>query len=87
MESGSHRHSEREIRRAASFGCALHSLPIGMETIRRENPRIRIVFARTRQAYGKPHKLPVSQDHPLDPADVNAIHTVAYYRRRLSSYL
>ena len=53
-----------------------------METIRRENPRIRIVFARTRQAYGKPHKLPVSQDHPLDPADVNAIHTVAYYRRR-----
>ena len=48
-----------------------------LETIRRENPGIRIVFAGTRQVYGRPHKLPVSEDHPLDPPDVNAVHKIA----------
>ena len=48
-----------------------------LETIRRENPTIRIVFAGTRQVYGRPHKLPVSEDHPLDPPDVNAVHKIA----------
>ena len=48
-----------------------------LETIRRENPTIRIVFAGTRQVYGRPHKLPVSEDHPLDPPDINAVHKIA----------
>ena len=48
-----------------------------LETIRRENPTIRIVFAGTRQVYGRPHKLPVSEGHPLDPPDVNAVHKIA----------
>jgi UDP-glucose 4-epimerase len=48
-----------------------------LETIKRENPTIRIVFAGTRQVYGRPHKLLVSEDHPLDPPDVNAVHKIA----------
>jgi UDP-glucose 4-epimerase len=47
-----------------------------LEIIRRENPRIRTVFAGTRQVYGRPCKLPVTEDHRLDPPDVNAIHKI-----------
>jgi nucleoside-diphosphate-sugar epimerase len=48
-----------------------------LETIRRKNPTIRIILAGTRQVYGRPYKLPVTEDHPLDPPDVNAVHKIA----------
>ena len=38
---------------------------------------IRIVFASTRQIYGKPQYLPVDEKHPLNPVDVNGINKIA----------
>lgn len=48
-----------------------------LEACRLNNPDIRIVFAGTRQIYGKPDYLPVDEIHPLRPADVNGIHKTA----------
>jgi UDP-glucose 4-epimerase len=48
-----------------------------LETCRRYNPDVRIVFASTRQIYGRPVALPVGEDHPLKPVDVNGIHKLA----------
>ncbi|MEI6463104.1 MAG: GDP-mannose 4,6-dehydratase, partial [Verrucomicrobiota bacterium] len=44
-----------------------------LEACRLHNPTIRIVFASTRQIYGKPDYLPVDEKHPLRPVDVNGI--------------
>ena len=44
-----------------------------LECIRRVNPDIRIVFGSTRQLYGRPQYLPVDEDHPIKPVDVNGI--------------
>jgi UDP-glucose 4-epimerase len=48
-----------------------------LELVRRRNPDVRIVFAGTRQVYGRPRSLPVSEEHPIDPVDVNGIHKLA----------
>jgi UDP-glucose 4-epimerase len=48
-----------------------------LEACRRHCPEIRIVFASTRQIYGKPDRLPVSERHPLRPVDVNGINKIA----------
>ena len=48
-----------------------------LETCRRINPSIRIVFASTRQIYGKPRYLPVDENHPISPVDINGIHKYA----------
>lgn len=48
-----------------------------LEACRRNNPGIRIVFASTRQIYGKPEKLPVDERHLLAPADINGINKMA----------
>ena len=48
-----------------------------LEACRRYNPDIKIVFASTRQIYGKPENLPVSENHPLRPVDVNGINKTA----------
>lgn len=48
-----------------------------LETCRRENPSIRIVFAGTRQVYGRPQYLPVDEAHPVQPVDVNGINKLA----------
>ena len=48
-----------------------------LEACRRHNPRIRIVFASTRQIYGAPDYLPVDEKHPLRPVDVNGINKMA----------
>jgi len=48
-----------------------------LEACRRHNPEIRIVFASTRQIYGKPDYLPVDERHPLRPVDVNGINKIA----------
>ena len=52
-----------------------------LEAARRVSPKIRIVFASTRQLYGKPKYLPVDEDHPVLPVDINGIHKLAgeYY--------
>lgn len=48
-----------------------------LETCRRTNPGIRVVFASTRQIYGRPDYLPVDEKHPLRPVDVNGINKLA----------
>jgi UDP-glucose 4-epimerase len=48
-----------------------------LETCRKHNPEIRIVFASTRQIYGAPDYLPVDEKHLLHPTDVNGINKMA----------
>jgi len=48
-----------------------------LETCRAHNPKVRIVFASTRQIYGKPAYLPVDEKHPIAPVDVNGINKAA----------
>ena len=48
-----------------------------LECCRKENPAVKIVFASTRQLYGKPDFLPVDENHPLRPVDVNGINKMA----------
>lgn len=48
-----------------------------LEACRRHNPGVRIVFASTRQIYGRPDYLPVDERHPLRPVDVNGINKLA----------
>lgn len=48
-----------------------------LETCRQVNPRIRIVFASTRQIYGRPERLPVDERHPLSPVDINGVNKMA----------
>jgi UDP-glucose 4-epimerase len=48
-----------------------------LEACRRHNPGLRIVFASTRQIYGRPDYLPVDEKHPLRPVDVNGINKLA----------
>ncbi|MBX3738735.1 MAG: NAD-dependent epimerase/dehydratase family protein [Candidatus Didemnitutus sp.] len=48
-----------------------------LEACRLHNPGVRIVFASTRQIYGRPDYLPVDEAHPLRPVDVNGINKLA----------
>jgi UDP-glucose 4-epimerase len=48
-----------------------------LEACRAHNPGLRVVFAGTRQIYGRPRYLPVDEDHPIDPVDVNGINKTA----------
>jgi UDP-glucose 4-epimerase len=48
-----------------------------LEACRKHNPGIKIVFASTRQLYGKPRYLPVDENHPVVPVDVNGINKLA----------
>ena len=48
-----------------------------LEAARIHNPGIVIVFASTRQIYGRPQYLPVDENHPLQPVDVNGINKLA----------
>ena len=48
-----------------------------LETCRQYNPDIKIVFASTRQIYGKPDYLPVDEKHLLRPVDVNGVNKMA----------
>ena len=48
-----------------------------LETCRAHNPKIKILFASTRQIYGRPDHLPVGESHPLNPVDVNGINKMA----------
>lgn len=44
-----------------------------LEACRFHNPQVKIVFASTRQLYGKPQYLPVDEKHPVWPVDVNGV--------------
>jgi UDP-glucose 4-epimerase len=48
-----------------------------LETCRKFNPDIKIVFASTRQIYGRPQYVPVDERHLVRPVDVNGINKAA----------
>jgi UDP-glucose 4-epimerase len=48
-----------------------------LEALRDDNPDARIVFAASRQQYGRPQFVPVTEEHPLVPVDVNGINLIA----------
>ena len=48
-----------------------------LEACRKYSPTIKVVFASTRQIYGKPDYLPVNEKHLLRPVDVNGINKMA----------
>jgi UDP-glucose 4-epimerase len=48
-----------------------------LELCRAVVPRVIIVHAGTRQIYGRPRYLPVDEEHPLRPADVNGVNKMA----------
>jgi UDP-glucose 4-epimerase len=52
-----------------------------LEACRRNNPGVKVVFAGTRQVYGRPDSLPVTEQHLVRPTDVNGINKAAgeYY--------
>ena len=52
-----------------------------LEACRNHNPAVKVVFAGTRQVYGRPDSLPVTETHLVRPTDVNGINKAAgeYY--------
>lgn len=52
-----------------------------VESCRKHNTSVRMLYTSTRQVYGRPQKLPVAEDHPTVPIDVNGINKLAaeYY--------
>jgi UDP-glucose 4-epimerase len=58
----------------------VHAQLIFLESCRRENPGAKILYGGTRQVYGPPQYLPVDENHPLAPVDINAIHKLTAER-------
>jgi UDP-glucose 4-epimerase len=52
-----------------------------LEACRRHNPAVKVIFAGTRQVYGRPERLPVDETHLVRPTDINGINKAAgeYY--------
>lgn len=48
-----------------------------LEAVRKRNPGLKVVYAGTRQIYGKPRSLPVDESHLLNPSDVNGINKIS----------
>jgi UDP-glucose 4-epimerase len=48
-----------------------------LESCRRHNPSVKVIFAGTRGQYGRTGSAPVSELHPMRPTDVNGINNIA----------
>lgn len=48
-----------------------------LEACRKNNPKVCIVYASTRQVYGRPQYLPIDEKHPIIPVDINGINKLA----------
>jgi UDP-glucose 4-epimerase len=48
-----------------------------LEACRHENPAVKVIYAGTRQQYGKPQYLPLDEEHPQHPTDVNGVNKLA----------
>ena len=69
LDSMTDPHTDLDINAAAQLSI--------LEVCRKENPDIKIVFASTRQLYGRPDYVPVDEKHPIRPVDVNGINKLA----------
>jgi UDP-glucose 4-epimerase len=54
-----------------------------LEACRRMPSPPTVVYAGTRQIYGRPQYLPVDESHPIEPVDVNGVHKAAAERYHL----
>jgi UDP-glucose 4-epimerase len=75
----SHIDSMRDPHTDLEINC--HSQLTLLEACRHHNPAAKVVYASTRQIYGKPDALPVTEQHLVRPTDVNGINKAAgeYY--------
>ncbi len=48
-----------------------------LESVRKYNPSAKIIFAGTRNQYGRAKYLPVDENHPQEPTDINGINCIA----------
>lgn len=48
-----------------------------LEACRQNNPAAKVVYAGTRQIYGRPDRLPVDESHLVRPTDINGINKAA----------
>jgi len=48
-----------------------------LEACRHNNPDVKVLFAGTRGQYGRAQSLPVNENHPMNPVDVNGINNIA----------
>ena len=48
-----------------------------LEACRRHNPAVKVVYASTRQIYGRPERLPVDETQLVRPTDINGINKAA----------
>lgn len=55
----------------------VHATIVLLEACRRYAPEAKLVFASTRQIYGRPLRCPVNESHPLQPVDVNGVNKIA----------
>jgi len=61
----------------SDIGSNVHATIELLQACRRYVPEARIVFASTRQVYGRPSHCPVDETYPLRPVDVNGINKIA----------
>lgn len=59
------------------LGSNVHGHVVLLDSCRRLVPKAKIVFASTRQIYGRPTYCPVDESHPVIPVDVNGINKSA----------
>ncbi len=71
----SHIDSIRDPHTDLEINC--HSQLTLLEACRHYNPVAKVIFASTRQIYGKPKFLPVTEQHLVRPTDVNGINKAA----------
>lgn len=57
-----------------------------LESVRQYNPKVRIIFAGTRNQYGKAKYLPVDEKHLQEPTDINGINNIAAEKYHLMYY-
>lgn len=48
-----------------------------LDLLRKKNPKATIIYASSRQVYGRPKYLPVDEAHPIRPVDYNGVHNHA----------
>lgn len=48
-----------------------------LDACRRLNRGVRVIYAGTRQVFGRPRYLPVDEEHPIRPVDFNGVHKYA----------
>lgn len=75
--AGQTSHLDSMVHPVADLEINCHAQLSILEACRACNLDVKIVFASTRQVYGRPEFLPVTESHPLNPVDVNGINKMS----------